>query len=75
MELYRNRHGHSGVIAFEIGETFIKVKFRDGPIYLYDYGHPGKVAVEEMKRRARSGNGLSTYISQNVRENYARKIS
>lgn len=68
---YANLSGDSGVQWFEIGPTWIRVKFHDGEPYLYDHGTPGRRHVEEMKRRARAGHGLSTYISRHVRERYA----
>jgi hypothetical protein len=50
------------------------VWFKDGDGYDYDYRHPGREHVETMKRLAEEGRGLSTYISQHVRKNYARKL-
>jgi hypothetical protein len=75
MQRYRNLSGHSGVLAYEIGEGSITVKFTgDGsPCYLYNEEHPGPAAVQEMQRLARAGKGLTTYISQHVREDYARR--
>jgi hypothetical protein len=35
---------------------------------------PGKVHVAQMIALARAGAGLATYIDQQVRGNYARKI-
>jgi len=37
MERYQNIGGNSGVSAYAIGSDFIKVQFKDGSIYLYDY--------------------------------------
>jgi hypothetical protein len=74
MKPYANRQGQSGVVAYETGEKFIKVKFVDGRIYLYDYRVPGRADVEQMKKLAKIGKGLSTYISVNVRKRYAEKI-
>ena len=74
MPAYKNRSGNSGIIAYEIGRTFIKVRFRDG-FYNYTYAQPGKAQVEEMKKLAASGKGLSTFISRFVKENYASKLS
>jgi hypothetical protein len=71
MERYANLHGNSGVVGFEIGSTFIRVEFHDGAIYRYDAEHPGAPHVERMKVLARTGSGLSTYISQHVRDDYA----
>lgn len=72
MEIYRNLKGASGVIAFEIGDDYIKVRFRDG-IYLYNYEKPGRSHVEQMKLLATAGKGLSTYISKYIRDNYKLK--
>ena len=73
MQPYRNLEGHAGVTSYEIGDDFIKAEFHDGIVYVYDYRNPGAQHVERMKELARSGKGLSTYISQNVRTAYARK--
>jgi hypothetical protein len=70
---YGNKNGHSGVVAYEIGEDSITVKFSGGDTYLYSYASAGKKRVETMKKLARSGEGLSTFISQEVRERFERK--
>ncbi|SAK52946.1 hypothetical protein [Caballeronia ptereochthonis] len=64
MQHYRNLAGNSGVEAFDILRHAIKVRFVNGATYLYDYRVPGRAHVEEMKRLARAGRGLSTYISR-----------
>lgn len=74
METYRDLSHASGVTGYEIGRDFIDVRFRRGETYRYDYASAGKPHIEEMKRLARAGRGLSTYISQHVRDDYARKI-
>jgi len=55
----------SGVIAYEIGEDFIIIKFKSGAPYTYTYATAGANAVEKMKQLAVAQKGLSTYISQN----------
>ena len=55
----------SGVIGYEIEDTFIKVKFKKGTIYQYSYKSAGIEAVEEMKNLAMASRGLNTYISKN----------
>ena len=74
MEKYKSIAGNSGVIAYEAGADFIKIKFIDGSVYLYSYRNPGKVHVEHMKMLAKKGRGLSTYISRYVRVNYEEKL-
>jgi hypothetical protein len=74
MQRYANLGGDSGVVAYAIAPGQITVRFRHGPAYVYDASAPGPGAVAEMQRLARAGRGLSTYISQQVRDRYARKL-
>ena len=74
MKRYKNLSGNSGGLAYEIGEDFIKVKFRDGGVYLYNYHRTGRDKVERMKELAEEGRGLSTFISRYVKERYAEKL-
>jgi hypothetical protein len=68
-------HGaNSGVSAYEVGPDFIIVQFISGERYRYDHHSPGRRHVEAMKKLAARNEGLATYISQHVKENYAAKI-
>lgn len=72
LQPYKSDH-NSGVSSFAIGDDFLLVVFKDRPEpYLYDYNKPGKLHVEQMKHLALEGKGLTTYINQNVRENYSK---
>lgn len=73
MERYKNLSGDSGVAAFETGADFIRVRFTDGAVYRYDRRSTGARNVEQMKRLARIGQGLATFINKNVRHAYAMK--
>jgi hypothetical protein len=75
MERYKNLNGESGVHSYEIRDHSIVIEFTYGGKYLYDYEMPGKSEVEEMKRLAEVGTGLATYINQNVRKRFARKLN
>jgi hypothetical protein len=75
MKRYRNISSNSGILAYEIGGNFIKIKFTDGEVYIYDYKRPGKTHVEQMKKLALKGKGLATYVNRFVRENYSEKKS
>jgi hypothetical protein len=75
MTSYQNLGGDSGVSAYEIANTSIKVKFKTGAVYLYDYSKPGLSHVEQMKLFAQAGKGLNSYIGRNVRTNYAAKLN
>jgi hypothetical protein len=73
MEPYKNLGGVSNVIAYEIGDDWIKVQFRDGEIYTYTYQSAGQENIEQMKTLARAGQGLNSFISRAVRKAYASK--
>ncbi len=71
MKRYKNRSGKSGVFLYEIGKDYILVRFvGSAVVYRYSYKRPGKKDVEMMKKLAEEGEGLSTYISQFVREEF-----
>ncbi|MBV6841273.1 hypothetical protein [Xanthomonas euvesicatoria] len=74
MQRYGNRDGHSGVVAYALADDAIAVRFRSGEIYVYTADSAGAEAVATMQRLATAGRGLSTYISQTVRDGYAGKI-
>lgn len=74
MQDYVNAGGHSGVEEFQIGRGSITVRFADGGTYLYDHHKPGPMHVAQMISLARAGAGLATYINQQVRGNYAKKL-
>jgi hypothetical protein len=73
MTPYKNLSGNSGVEEYEIGPDFIRVKFRKmSKLYLYNHASAGASNIEEMKSLAEAGQGLATFISQNVRDDYVR---
>jgi hypothetical protein len=74
MNKYANLHGSSGIDEYLITDTSIKVKFiHITDIYVYSNSRPGKGHVDEMKRLAKAGRGLATYISQNIRKDFDHK--
>ena len=70
MEHYKNLGGDSGVVAYEIGSDFIKVQFRDGSLYLYNYQSAGQNNIEQMKNLAIGGIGLNGFIKRVVNKSY-----
>lgn len=74
MKPYKNIEGHSGVTGYEPGTDNITVEFNHHAVYRYTYKSAGKNVVEKMKRLAQAGRGLSTYISQSVREHFEKKL-
>jgi hypothetical protein len=71
-KIYKSKK--SGIYAYESRSDFIIVEYKDGSIYLYTNDKSGKEHVAIMKDHARRGEGLATYINQNVRDNYALKL-
>jgi hypothetical protein len=76
MEQYKkNNSGTSGVEFYEIENEDIIVQFIDGNIYRYSYKSAGVEAIEEMKRLAMAGKGLTTYINKYVKDKYESKLN
>ncbi|SAL68589.1 hypothetical protein AWB69_08048 [Caballeronia udeis] len=74
MQRYDDPDENSTVIGYEIFQEAIRVYFRDGSAYLYNYFTPRPEKVERLKLLAVAGDGLHTYIAQAVRHRYAMKI-
>ena len=73
MEAYKNIAGDSAVVAYEIGDDWIKVQFRDGWIYTYTNESTGRDNIEHMKTLASAGSDLNSFISRVVKGQYAAK--
>jgi hypothetical protein len=72
MKTYKNLSGKSGVLAYEVGKTYIRIKFSgDSMVYTYDYKRPGRQLVEQMKDLALKGKGLSDFIVEKVGANFS----
>ncbi|WP_407501682.1 hypothetical protein [Acinetobacter baumannii] len=71
MERYLDLDGDSGIHAYEIGDTYIRVQFdRTFKIYTYSYRSAGTARVEDMKQLARNGDGLNSYIMRYAKTLY-----
>ena len=56
---------NSNINAYDYGDDFIVVEFKDDSKYKYTYASAGSYNIEEMKRLADSGDGLNSFISKN----------
>ena len=72
MKRYGNRHGNSGIAAYETGARFIRIRFTSGSVYLYTYNSTGEDDIEEMKALAKEGEGLTRFIND-FRPGYAKR--
>ncbi|WP_332674805.1 hypothetical protein [Aromatoleum sp.] len=67
MKAYRNLSGKSGIVAFEIGDDFVSVVFRDDPLpYVYSASQIPPAKIAQMKALALAGRGLASFISRNA---------
>lgn len=73
MERYKNLQGGSAIRAFRIGNDFIEVMFNDRGLYTYTHSSAGGANIEHMKRLAKQGHGLNSFINKAVRKLYAKK--
>ncbi|HMI08647.1 MAG TPA: hypothetical protein VK528_13945 [Flavobacterium sp.] len=74
MKTYKNLSGNSGIKAYELLDDGLKIQFVDDSVYLYNVAFNGENVIKIMKALARKGIGLTTYINQEVRENFAAKL-
>ena len=74
MPRYSNLSGQSGVVSYEIADDSITLTFLNGERYLYGPQRPGRDKVDHMKKLATQGRGLSTFVSQHVRDAYEHKL-
>ena len=64
----------SGVDSYEIGDGWIKIRFKKGGEYLYTNASAGALHICEMQRLAQFGNGLNSYINRHCRKSYESKL-
>jgi hypothetical protein len=74
MQPYKNTSGMSSIEAYDIDAGSITVRFTGGARYLYNEESTGPANIARMQQLAAAGRGLSTFISQVVRDGYARKF-
>lgn len=71
---YNDIDHDSGIAAYECGDNYITVQFKDGWSYEYTYQSAGMQQVEQMKLLASRNDGLNAYINKHVRKKYSRKF-
>ena len=70
MEAYPKSGNSSAINGYEIYADRIYVRYQGGRVYGYSYDSAGAVHVEEMKRLAEAGEGLTRYIRKNVSKDF-----
>ncbi len=74
MQRYQSSNTNTGITAYQVVSGGITVQFKDGSVYLYTSRSAGRKHIDQMKKLAAQGEGLTTYINRFVRENYAAKL-
>lgn len=64
METYKDWDNDSGILNYEIGDSYVVVEFKDGRdrFYKYTNSSAGSSNIAEMKRLAHAGDGLNEFI-------------
>lgn len=65
MKTYRNIDGDSGIVAYDYGNDWIIVQFKNGQAYEYQASKIGQAHISAMKELADAGEGLHSYIMRN----------
>jgi hypothetical protein len=73
MHKYGNDDHDTGVVAYAADGDSVTVKFREKGYYKYTIRSAGAAAIKKMKSLAKKGSGLSTFISQHVKDGYESK--
>ncbi len=74
MKKYKNVSGKSTVTMFELAKDVVTVRFASQEVYRYSNQSAGSENIGRMKVLALSGKGLGTFIENNVKEKFARKV-
>jgi hypothetical protein len=73
MQRYADHSGRSGIIAFEVGEDYLDVRFISGEVHHYTTRRPGARDLVHMKDLALRGEGLAAFINRHVGIRYESK--
>ena len=73
LENYMDLSGGGGITGYKFLQKGIILQCKLKDLYLYDFNKPGKQHIEQMKIVAEEGQGLTTYVNKNVRDNYSEK--
>lgn len=65
MKAYRDINGDSGMSAYDYGDDWIQIQFKDGKTYEYQASNIGQTHITAMKILADAGDGLNSYIMRN----------
>jgi len=73
-ERYKNASGKSTVATYQLMKDAVTIGFASHEKYIYSNQSAGSENVTKMKVLALAGKGLGTFIENNLKEKFARKI-
>ena len=62
MKAYKDINGDSGISAYDYGDDWINVRFKDGKTYEYQASKIGQAHITAMRTLADASDGLNSYI-------------
>ena len=74
MKIYMNFSADAGIDAYEFGQDWIWVQFKDGAVYEYTRSSAGQQIIDSLKNRALLGKGLEAFIKDHARTLHARQL-
>jgi len=74
MKKYKNVSGKSTVTMFELAKDVVTIRFASQEVYRFSNQSAGSENISKMKILALAGKGLGTFIENNVKEKFARKV-
>ena len=74
MKKHKNVSGKSTITMFELAKDVVTVRFTSQEVYRYSNQSAGSENIGKMKILALAGKGLGTFIENNVKEKFARKV-
>jgi len=73
-EKYQNLSGKSTVASYKILKDSVTIGFTSHAKYIYSNQSAGSQNVSKMKVLALAGKGLGTFIENNLKDKFSRKV-
>lgn len=74
MTRYKNLSGNSNIIRYHIAKDAMTIRFADCSVYIYTNQSADPETIGKMKTLALKGKGLGTFISENLKDRFCRKV-
>ncbi len=74
MKIYMNFAADAGVDAYDYGQGWFRVQFKDGAVYEYTQDSVGEQVIKGMRDRALLGKGLKAYIDAHASVLHGRQL-